>query len=95
MTRREFTRELAEAIREESERTKDEPYPAGTEFPRPNVGRSKPFTVRLSASESAAVQRVANRAHLPASTMVRAWILDRLDDELEAEREHDTTSTAS
>jgi hypothetical protein len=34
----EFTRELAEQIREESERTKDDPYPPGTRWTRPNAG---------------------------------------------------------
>jgi hypothetical protein len=80
MTSGEFTRELAEQIRTESERTKDDPFPPGTEFRRPNAGRSRPFTIRLSESESAAVQRAADAAHLPASTMVRSWILSKLDE---------------
>jgi hypothetical protein len=33
----EFTRELAEQIREESERTRDDPYPPGTQWTRPNA----------------------------------------------------------
>lgn len=82
MAKGKFTRELAKQIREESERTKDDPFPPGTEFRRPNAGRSRPFTIRLSEAETAAVQQAADAAHLPASTMVRSWILARLDEEL-------------
>ena len=32
-------RKLLEQIREESERTKDDPYPQGATFTRPNRGR--------------------------------------------------------
>lgn len=84
MAKQKFTRELAGQIREESERTKDDPYPPGTRFERPNAQRSRPFTIRLSAEEADALQRAADRAHLPASTMARAWILARLDDETAA-----------
>ncbi len=35
---RDFTRELAAEIREESERTADDPFPPGTVFTRPNAG---------------------------------------------------------
>lgn len=76
--RREFTRELAEQIREESERTKDDPYPPGTVVTRPNAGRDRPFTIRLTKEEMDELQRVADAAHLPASTMARAWLLERL-----------------
>jgi len=43
--------------------------------------RSKVYSVRLSAEEQEAVERVADAQHLPASTLVRAWILERLDRE--------------
>ncbi len=36
---------------------------------------------RLSAEEQARVQSVADAKHLPASTLVRSWILERLDQE--------------
>ena len=70
---------LAEKLRDESEQTKDEDYPAGTTGRRPN--RQKVYSVRLSAEEEAEVQRVAAAKHLPASTLVRSWILERLDSE--------------
>ena len=73
---------LAQKLREESEHTKDEPYPADTTGRRPN--RQKVYSVRLSAEEEAEVQRVAAAKHLPASTLVRSWILERLDRERSA-----------
>jgi hypothetical protein len=43
--------------------------------------RTLVYSVRLSPAESNAIQRIADSKHLPASTLVRAWILDRLDQE--------------
>ncbi|MEO7422201.1 MAG: hypothetical protein ABIU87_07390 [Ornithinibacter sp.] len=73
---------LAEHLRRESEQTKDDDYPAGTTGRRSN--RQKVYSVRLSAEEEAEVQRVASEKHLPASTLVRSWILERLDRERSA-----------
>ena len=73
---------LAERLRRESEQAKDDAYPAGTAGRRPN--RQKVYSVRLSAEEEAEVQRVAAAKHLPASTLVRSWILERLDRERSA-----------
>jgi hypothetical protein len=70
---------LAGRIRQESEQTKDDPYPTGTTGRRPN--RQKVYSVRLTAEEEPEVQRVAAAKHLPASTLVRSWILERLDRE--------------
>jgi hypothetical protein len=77
-------RKLAEQLREESERTKHEPYPADSTYTRPNRDRSRVYSVRLSEAEYAEVQRVADSAHLPASTLVRSWILARLEQERSA-----------
>jgi hypothetical protein len=46
--------------------------------------RSRLFNVRLSEEHYAAVQKLAPERHLPMSTMARAWLLDRLDEELPA-----------
>ncbi|WP_347349947.1 DUF6290 family protein [Intrasporangium sp.] len=73
---------LAERLRRESETTKEAAYPAGATGRRPN--REKVYSVRLSAEEEADVQRVAAAKHLPASTLVRSWILERLDNERSA-----------
>lgn len=74
--------ELAEQLRRESEQTKADPYPTGAIGRRPN--RAKVYSVRLSAEEEAEIQRVASAKHLPASTLVRSWILERLDRERSA-----------
>jgi hypothetical protein len=42
------------------------------------------FNVRLTADQFAALQELANQRHLPMSTMARAWLLDRLDQERHA-----------
>lgn len=47
--------------------------------PTRNRKRTLVYSVRLSPDESNAIQRVADARHLPASTLVRSWILDRLD----------------
>jgi len=75
---------LIDAVREESERTEDDPYPEGAAFTRPNRERSRVYSVRLTEAEYEAVQRVADAAHLPPSTLLRSWILARLDHERDA-----------
>ena len=72
---------LAARLREESERMKEAPFPKGA---RPNRKRSLVYSVRLSPEEQALVQSVAESKHLPASTLVRSWILERLDQEKSA-----------
>jgi hypothetical protein len=42
------------------------------------------YSVRLSAEEEHQIQRVAQSQHLPPSTLVRSWILERLDRERSA-----------
>ncbi len=43
--------------------------------------RTLVYSVRLSPQESNAIQKIADLRHLPASTLVRSWILDRLEQE--------------
>lgn len=74
--------ELAGRLREESEATRESPYPRHTTVSRPN--RTKVYSVRLSADEQAEVEAAAEARHLPASTLVRSWILDRLEREKSA-----------
>lgn len=76
--------DLAARLREESEQSKESPFPSGAVPTRPNRLRSKVYSVRLSEEEQAQVQRVADAQHLPASTLVRAWILERLEREQSA-----------
>ncbi|MEO6700227.1 MAG: hypothetical protein ABI140_02820 [Jatrophihabitantaceae bacterium] len=76
--------DLERRLREESERTKDDPYPIDARYIRPNRDRSRVYSVRLSEAEYEEVQRVANAAHLPPSALVRSWILARLEQERSA-----------
>lgn len=68
---------LAEKLRQESEKTKDDAYPQGPRGSRPN--RTKVYSVRLSDQEENEIQKLAQSKHLPASTLVRSWILERLE----------------
>lgn len=70
--------QLAAQLREESEATMDAPYPKEVIASRPNQRRSRVYSVRLSAEEEDALTRVAGAKHLPTSTLVRSWILERL-----------------
>lgn len=60
-----------------------EAYPAGTTASRPNKP-SRMFNVRLSEEQFEQLHAEAQRRHLPVSTMARAWLLDRLDQERHA-----------
>jgi hypothetical protein len=68
---------LSEQLRQESENTKDAAYPKGARGSRPN--RTKVYSVRLSDQEEDQIQKLAESKHLPPSTLVRSWILERLD----------------
>ena len=68
---------LSEQLRQESERTKDDAYPKSARGSRPN--RTKVYSVRLSDQEEDQIQKLAESKHLPPSTLVRSWILERLD----------------
>jgi hypothetical protein len=69
-----------DARRLEAEASAGEPYPEGTVISRSNQA-SRMFNVRLSEEQFAAIQAAAERQHLPMSTMARAWLLDRLEEE--------------
>lgn len=76
--------DLAARLRQESENSKDDPYPSGVVGSRPNQMRSQVYSVRLSAEEQEELRRVADAKHLPPSTLVRSWILERLSHERSA-----------
>jgi hypothetical protein len=59
------------------------PYPDGTTITRPNRP-SRMFNVRLTDDQLNELRAVAHQRHLPVSTMVRSWLLDRLDQERDA-----------
>lgn len=52
--------------------------PDNVEVKRPNLGRPTVVSVRLSADEHARLQRAAEAASLPLSTLIGLWALDRL-----------------
>lgn len=62
--------------REQAETTRDEPLsPAAT---RPGWQRAKVLSVRLSEEEFEELTRYAAALEVPASGLVRGWILDQL-----------------
>lgn len=75
---------LADRIRdgaEWAEAHRDEPLPEETEAARPDHVRSVVFSVRLNPDELDALNTVATRLGVPASSLVRGWILEGIDDE--------------
>lgn len=60
-----------------------EELPGHVTVSRPNLGRGTVASVRLSAEEHGQLQRAAEDAHLPVSTLIRMWALDRLHAERE------------
>ncbi|MGA9775416.1 MAG: CopG family transcriptional regulator [Candidatus Dormiibacterota bacterium] len=57
--------------------------PETVKVSRPNLGRPTVVSVRLSADEYARLQRAAEKANLPVSTLIRIWTLDRVRVEAE------------
>lgn len=57
----------------------DAPLPAHVKVSRPGHTRSKVLQVRLNPEEMAALEEIAKRRELPASTVVREQILRLLD----------------
>lgn len=62
--------------RMEAERTRDEPLSEGAV--RPGRQRAKVLSVRLDPAEFEELTRFAAAVDLPASALVRGWILDQL-----------------
>jgi hypothetical protein len=73
-------RRLLDEEAEHAEATKDDPIPAGelSRATRHNLGRSVMFSLRLNRYELAAVQALAEDQGVPASTLVRGWIVRQL-----------------
>lgn len=76
-----MTDNLEKLLRDEAEyveqRHDAEPGPETT-VSRPGRSRSMVYSVRLNPEEVAGLNELADQAGLPASTLVRSWILDRL-----------------
>lgn len=74
--------ELERQLRAESEATREDAYREEVAVERPN--RSRVYSIRLTDEERERIERVAGARHLPSSTLVRAWILEKLDSETAA-----------
>lgn len=75
--------ELERLIADEAEHAeahRDDPIPveALARATRPNLARSVMFSLRLNPDELAAVQELAGERSVPASALVRGWIVQRL-----------------
>lgn len=57
-----------------------EPYPSDVLISQPNRA-SRIFNLRLSDQQYEEITDLARKRHLPASTMARSWLLERLDQE--------------
>ncbi len=71
-------KQLVEQIAAEAEATMDDPMPEGTVYTQPNRAKSVTFSLRLNPDELAAVQDLAGDRGIPASTLVRGWIVRQL-----------------
>ncbi len=81
--------DLQKVLREEAEYSEihqEAPASRETTISRPGHARSTVYSVRLNLDEITALQEYADRAGLPASTLVRSWIVERLrQDEVPAD----------
>ncbi|MPV50652.1 MULTISPECIES: hypothetical protein [unclassified Pseudactinotalea] len=72
--------DLADVLRLEAEAAEanpDAPLRPGTLITRRNQ-RSRVYSLRLNESEIEALEAAAERAGIPASTLARTWIVERL-----------------
>lgn len=73
--------DLEKLLRDEAEHAEihhDAPAGPETSVSRPGHARSTVYSVRLNPDEVAALQEYADAEGLPASTLVRSWIIERL-----------------
>lgn len=63
---------------EHAEAHRDDPIPAEARGTRPNRAKSVMLSLRLNPDELAAVQALARERGVPASALVRGWIVQRL-----------------
>jgi hypothetical protein len=66
---------------EASEQNRDAPVPGGATVTRPNRARSMVYSIRLNPDEVVALHALADAAGLPASTLARSWIVERIREE--------------
>lgn len=85
------TRKLIREELEASELSPNAPLTSKVKKSRPNRVRSTVYSIRFNVEEVAAIQELATAVGLPASTLVRSWIVERIrsergeNDDVEAE----------
>jgi predicted DNA binding CopG/RHH family protein len=80
-------KELSDVLAEEAEAAEaargqdvDAPIPPHVKVSQPNRARSRVLQVRLNPEELAAVEQIAARRGLPASTVAREWLLAMINE---------------
>lgn len=73
---KEISEQDLEEYRDDAEQDRDAPFP--DEASRPGRGRAKVLSVRLNPEEFDELARFAAAREVPASAVVRGWILDHL-----------------
>jgi len=81
---------LIDGEAEFAELHRNDPIPDDAPATRPNRAKSVMFSLRLNPAEVAAVQELAGERGVPASALVRGWILQRVA----AERNEPTDTAA-
>lgn len=72
--------DIARLIAEEAEHSETASLPEGAMPAHRGHPRSTVFSVRLNEWEVESVQRIARQRGIPASTLVRSWIVARIQD---------------
>ena len=71
-------------VQNESEATREEPYPSDTAGERPGRTRSVVQSVRLPADEFGEIEALARAADVPVSALIRGWVLAGLAEDRDA-----------
>ena len=79
--RRRTVESIAEEVENAPDEDDDQSLPEHVTVSRPGHARSKVLQVRLNPDEYEAVERIARRRGLPASTVARAWLLEKAAEE--------------
>lgn len=77
-------RQLIDDEAEHAEAHRRDPIPSDARGTRPNRAKSVTLTLRLNPDELAAVQALALERDVPASALVRGWIMQQLGAERRA-----------
>jgi hypothetical protein len=73
--------ELIDTEADHAEAHRDDPIPATARGTRPHRAKSGMLSLRLNPDELTAIQTLARERDVPASALVRGWILQQLTNE--------------